>query len=78
MDRYPWFVVVLLTIAAEWVIGMLLTLVVHFADTGWYDPKRISPRPARWCYRWWGRPIAVLWDAFMWPATLIEIVFSDS
>lgn len=67
-----WFPIVLLTLGAEYALGMLVLIIYHFAETGWYNPNMVSPRPTKWCYRWWGRPIAVLWDALCWPLGLIE------
>lgn len=68
----PWLIIVVLTIAGEYVLGMIVVAIYHFAHTGWYDPKRISPRPTRWAYRWWGRPLAVLADCALWPVSLAE------
>lgn len=69
-----WFPVVLATLGAEYVLGMLLMLIYHYAETGWYDPKQISPRPTRWAYRPWGRPIAVFVDMLIWPYAVAEAV----
>lgn len=52
---------------AFYLFGCFVVLVLHGKDTGFYDPKKISPRPDRWYFKPWGRPIAVAIDLAIWP-----------